>query len=278
MILCAMVSIKDNAKRNDEMKSSNKPLNHGDPSTQTFSKRIADRIIEDIINGKYLPDSKLPTEREMAKIFEVTRHVIREALKRVESWGLVSIQQGSGAKVNNYKTSGGIELIEYLIIRDKDMVNMDFIMKIFEYHEILSIGAIQLAAQHITEEELNQFERLVKKRGACTDCEEKAGLTLDISRAILEGSKNTCIQLTFNSVIRISHKFLPFFNLTYSIPLDYQKFFERLVVFFKERDYEMAALLSTRYFKETKHYFIENKSYFMQYFRDLILNVDNNSE
>jgi GntR family transcriptional repressor for pyruvate dehydrogenase complex len=265
---------KDNSKRNDEMKSANKSVKQGNPSTQTYSKRIADRIIEDIINGKYLPDSKLPTEREMSKTFEVTRHVIREALKRVESWGLVSIQQGSGAKVNNYKTSGGIELIEYLLTQDKEVVNIDFILKIFEYHEILSIGAIQLAARRITEEELNQFESLVKKRGGCTDNEEKAGLTLEISRAILEGSKNTCIQLTFNSVIRMSHKFLPFFNLTYASPLDYQKFFERLVEFFKEGDHEMAALLATRYFNETKHYFNENKSYFIKYFNDLISNMD----
>ena len=106
------------------MNDSNASKKNDNNQQSLYSEVIAEKIIKDIIHGKYPPDSKLPTEREMSKSFAVTRHVIREALKIVQTWNLISIQQGSGAKVNNYQTSCGLGLLRYLLEEDEDVINV----------------------------------------------------------------------------------------------------------------------------------------------------------
>ncbi len=59
-------------------------------SQTTISKAITSKLIARIIDGVYPPGGKLPTEREIAEEFNVTRNVVREVLKRLEALGLVT--------------------------------------------------------------------------------------------------------------------------------------------------------------------------------------------
>ena len=251
------------------MKQSNGSIKNNNNQQALYSKTIADRIIKGIINGKYPVESKLPTEREMSKTFAVTRHVIREALKIVQTYNLVSIQQGSGALVNNYKTSCGIELLSYLFEEDDNTIKVDMYMQLVEYHESLAIATVKLAAQNITDGELRHIETLVKRRGECTNSYEKGELALELSMALLYAAKNTCIQLTFNTVLRVSDTFLPIAKLTFPSPIKVQSFFERLVELLRERDHEMATLLITRLFREIKAYIQENESEYFAMLNEL---------
>ena len=60
---------------------------------------LADSIIGDIGAGRYAVGSLLPTEAELSAQFGVSRHTVREALRRVREMGLVSRHQGIGTRV-----------------------------------------------------------------------------------------------------------------------------------------------------------------------------------
>lgn len=60
---------------------------------------LADSIIEDIAAGRYAVGSLLPTETELCEQFGVSRHTVREALRRLREMGLVSRHQGIGTRV-----------------------------------------------------------------------------------------------------------------------------------------------------------------------------------
>ncbi len=60
---------------------------------------LADSIIEDIGAGRYVVGSLLPTETELCEQFGVSRHTVREALRRLREMGLVSRHQGIGTRV-----------------------------------------------------------------------------------------------------------------------------------------------------------------------------------
>ncbi len=60
---------------------------------------LADTIIEDIGSGRYAVGSLLPTEAELCVQFGVSRHTVREALRRLREMGLVSRHQGIGTRV-----------------------------------------------------------------------------------------------------------------------------------------------------------------------------------
>ena len=60
---------------------------------------LAESIIEDIRKGRYAVGSMLPTEVVLCKQFGVSRHTVREALRKLGDMGLVSRHQGIGTRV-----------------------------------------------------------------------------------------------------------------------------------------------------------------------------------
>ena len=62
---------------------------------------LADVLIEDIVAGTYPVDSLLPTEHELCRQFNLSRHTVREAMRRLTELGFVSRQAGVGPKVKS---------------------------------------------------------------------------------------------------------------------------------------------------------------------------------
>jgi DNA-binding GntR family transcriptional regulator len=60
---------------------------------------LADDLAEDIVAGRYPIGSMLPSETELCERYEVSRFTVREAIKRIQSAGLVSTRQGLGTRV-----------------------------------------------------------------------------------------------------------------------------------------------------------------------------------
>ena len=60
---------------------------------------VATQIEQQIQNGLIRPGERLPSERELASRFEVSRPTIREAMIALEIAGLVEIKTGSGIYV-----------------------------------------------------------------------------------------------------------------------------------------------------------------------------------
>ncbi|WP_337269570.1 FadR/GntR family transcriptional regulator [Oryzifoliimicrobium ureilyticus] len=60
---------------------------------------VFERIHRAIKSGAYKPDERLPTENDLAIEFEVSRPVIREALRRLREQGLIYSRRGAGSFV-----------------------------------------------------------------------------------------------------------------------------------------------------------------------------------
>lgn len=60
---------------------------------------VTQALSELIRGGSYLPGTRLPSESQMARDYGVSRTVIREAVSRLKSEGLVESRQGSGVFV-----------------------------------------------------------------------------------------------------------------------------------------------------------------------------------
>ena len=63
---------------------------------RTASERIAERIVTAIALGEFVPEQRLPTERELATMLEVSRTTVREALQRLQTSGYVTTKRGRG--------------------------------------------------------------------------------------------------------------------------------------------------------------------------------------
>jgi GntR family transcriptional repressor for pyruvate dehydrogenase complex len=65
----------------------------------TLPERIARKIAELIEDGRLAPGARLPSERELAQVFGVSRLAVREAAHRLEARGLVVVRRGAGSFV-----------------------------------------------------------------------------------------------------------------------------------------------------------------------------------
>jgi GntR family transcriptional repressor for pyruvate dehydrogenase complex len=63
---------------------------------RTAGERIAERIVTAIALGEFVPGQRLPTERELAAMLEVSRTTVREALQRLQASGYVITRRGRG--------------------------------------------------------------------------------------------------------------------------------------------------------------------------------------
>jgi DNA-binding FadR family transcriptional regulator len=79
--------------------------------TSTVSGQIHAQLRADILGGRYAAGDALPSERRLSEELETSRHAVREALKRLQQAGLVSISQGGATRVRDWRHHGGLELL-----------------------------------------------------------------------------------------------------------------------------------------------------------------------
>lgn len=66
---------------------------------QTLADQLYGQILEQIVAGTLKQDEKLPSEHALASAFEVSRPVVREALRKLQEDGLVEARRGVGSFV-----------------------------------------------------------------------------------------------------------------------------------------------------------------------------------
>jgi DNA-binding FadR family transcriptional regulator len=62
-------------------------------------EQVAGKIRAEILSGHFLPDARLPSERELAALFGVGRPAVREAIGALQNEGLVVTRPNSGTFV-----------------------------------------------------------------------------------------------------------------------------------------------------------------------------------
>ena len=66
---------------------------------KTLSQQLAEAIREKIVAGDLAPRDSLPTEPELATQHEVSRQVVRDAVRILLAWGLIDVRHGRGMYV-----------------------------------------------------------------------------------------------------------------------------------------------------------------------------------
>lgn len=79
--------------------------------TQPRYALLAQALVDDISAGRYPVGTLLPTEFDLAAQFGLSRHTVREAMRRLRELGLVTRQQGVGTRVKAQArgATGGVD-------------------------------------------------------------------------------------------------------------------------------------------------------------------------
>jgi DNA-binding FadR family transcriptional regulator len=85
-------------------------------STTSQDSTIAASLRDDILRGQYRCGERLPSERDLAQRFGVHRSAVREAFKRLEQLGVVTIRPG-GARVAPVEEAS-LDVVSHLLALD----------------------------------------------------------------------------------------------------------------------------------------------------------------
>ena len=124
---------------------------------QSLSDRLARRIRGLIQRGDYQQGDRLPAIMEMAKRFGVGHPTIREALKKLETMGVVEIRHGSGVYVSRSE--------EVLFLRSPDYtgaVTKKLLLDLIRARTPLETQSVSEAVQHATSAHLHEMRRLLQ--------------------------------------------------------------------------------------------------------------------
>lgn len=81
---------------------------------EAVSDLVFGRLVDAILSGSIGAEEPLPSERELAETFQVNRHAIREALKRLQQAGLVRISQGGKTRALDWRQHAGLDVLSLL--------------------------------------------------------------------------------------------------------------------------------------------------------------------
>jgi len=220
-----------------------------------IQKRIISQI-RDLINLKNLePGDKLPSERMLSEKFEVSRSTIREAIEKLEFYGLLKSVPQSGTFVANIGTIAMNGMIEDILrLEDPDFKSL------VETRILLELKTVRLAATRRTEEDLENLEEALiaykeKALNGLDAVQEDLLFHLAIAKASGNSTMNTFMLIIIPEIITNFQKYhVCDAGLTKRGIDDHEAIFDAI----KEQNPQLAKQKMKDHFKELYQYCYSN--------------------
>jgi GntR family transcriptional repressor for pyruvate dehydrogenase complex len=179
----------------------------GDPAKPAMgiepikSTRIYEEIVRQIkqmiAEGRLKSGDQLPPERELADKFVVSRTSVREALRALESLGLVEIRPGEGTFVREISVEALIEPLALVLASQREAIG-----ELFEARRLIEPAIAALAARRATPDELQDMERILGEQ-AREIAAGRTGLPQDAQfhAAIASAARNQAVTRVVHAIM-----------------------------------------------------------------------------
>lgn len=112
------------------------PASDGERATLHRYQEIVRSLLDEVQRGVYQVGDRLPTELELSDRFQVSRHTVREALRRLQQMGYIARRQGSGSVLVARRADGLFhnaissldEVLQYATTTRLDVLSVDRIV------------------------------------------------------------------------------------------------------------------------------------------------------
>lgn len=141
-----------------------------EPTNRLFEpvvlKRASDQVAQQILqlteSLRLKPGDKLPSERDMRDQLQVSRTTLREAIRLLESQGVLEVRQGLGTFVSDRPTVAGLPTRWSRWIEE----NKEQLLELLQVRAALEPLAAALAAQRATAEEVQAMAQILDRLDA----------------------------------------------------------------------------------------------------------------
>lgn len=157
-------------------------------------ERIVEQVEEAVLRGDLLPGSRLPSERELMTQFSVSRSTVREALRVLESGGVVRSRPGDPHGPEVLPFSSGTLRKQMMRLAHVDGVTL---AELVAFRMVLDGSANELAAALRTAEQLAEMEARLADMRAALDLGYEQFSEADVAfhEAVARASGNGLLQV-----------------------------------------------------------------------------------
>ncbi len=176
------------------------------PSKVTFrSVRVA-RASEDIVqqikglvlSGQLAPGNRLPSEKELAEQFGLSRITVRDALRVLESHGLIEIKvgKGGGAFVTDPRAQTANDLVTDLLRLQRANTR-----ELVEARLVIETSIVTLAAERATADDLAAMQKAIDAARAGRNVGDPhfTPHSIDFHVALAQAAQNSVLEFTVSS-------------------------------------------------------------------------------
>jgi DNA-binding FadR family transcriptional regulator len=155
-----------------------------------------------ILDGTYAPGAALPSERQLSDELGASRHAVREALKRLQQAGLVSISQGGATRVRDWRHHGGLDLLLALgSDPERPPEGLGLVRAMFEMRASVGADAARLAARRADAALRAELQARAAALAAADDPVARTAIYDVIWDGIIDGSGNLAYRLALNTLV-----------------------------------------------------------------------------
>jgi GntR family transcriptional regulator, transcriptional repressor for pyruvate dehydrogenase complex len=115
--------------------------------------------IERLILKKLKPGDKLPSERELAEMLQVSRSSIRDAIRSLELVGLVEPRQGAGTIVREISAESLVSSFSDALKGRQEQVS-----ELLDFRKMLEPSLAARAATRASAEEISEMEEILQRQ------------------------------------------------------------------------------------------------------------------
>jgi len=160
----------------------------------SLATQIAREIGRRIVSGSYVVGSLIEDEDSLARRYQVSRSVIRDAVKILAGKGLLEARRGIGTRIRQ-RASWALLDDDVLAWHQSAPPRAEFLRQLIELRQILEPRAARWAAERGSNEDLREIEsaqsRMEEERGSIEDFVVADAL---FHRSILRAAQNELLR------------------------------------------------------------------------------------
>ena len=156
-------------------------------------------LVGAVLDGRYEPGERLPTQRALASALGVNMASVREGIKRLEQLKLVDVRQGDAMRVRDWRAHGGLDVLVHAL-GGGAALDDEVMRSVMEARGLLLADAARLAAERRDEDQAALLARLAGEVAAAGGDEAAQGADFAFFATLIAASGNLVLLLVANSI------------------------------------------------------------------------------
>jgi len=228
------------------------PLELSPVSKKAISEAVAEQLRLLILRGDVEIGDRLPPERELAPSFGTNRNTLREAIRSLEAQGLVTVRQGDGVRVADFRRSGELSILPDLIQVSSPEDRREILHDVLLMRRKMAVEVARMAGASADPAAIARLRSLIERqRAAAGDLLRTLTTDLELFEAMVESSGSVGAQLMFHAMGRLSQTLIQRIPMLLFVHPDYLTDMPAVVEAIAAHDGDAAAARLESLFEKT---------------------------